>query len=57
MIHIVLLIIGAVMGVIFMGHGAQKLFGWFGGYGIKGTGGRFNRNETRCCYGFARRIN
>ena len=30
-----------VIGVIFMGHGAQKLFGWFGGYGIKGTGGWF----------------
>ena len=22
-------------------HGAQKLFGWFGGYGIAGTGGFF----------------
>lgn len=22
-------------------HGAQKLFGWFGGYGLKGTGGFF----------------
>jgi len=22
-------------------HGAQKLFGWFGGYGIEGTGGFF----------------
>ncbi len=20
-------------------HGAQKLFGWFGGHGVKGTGG------------------
>lgn len=25
-------------GVIFAGHGAQKLFGWFGGYGLEGTG-------------------
>ncbi|NMH65489.1 DoxX family protein [Shewanella salipaludis] len=24
--------------IIFMGHGAQKLFGWFGGYGLEGTG-------------------
>ena len=24
-----------------MGHGAQKLFGWFGGYGTEGTGGFF----------------
>jgi putative oxidoreductase len=41
MVNIGLLIIRVVIGVIFMGHGAQKLFGWFGGYGIKGTGGWF----------------
>ena len=26
------------MGIIFIAHGAQKLFGWFGGYGLEGTG-------------------
>ncbi len=26
-------------GVVFMAHGAQKLFGWFGGYGLEGTAG------------------
>ena len=26
------------VGVIFAAHGAQKLFGWFGGYGLEGTG-------------------
>ncbi|MBA1148531.1 DoxX family protein [Ectothiorhodospiraceae bacterium WFHF3C12] len=26
------------VGVIFAAHGAQKLFGWFGGYGLAGTG-------------------
>lgn len=26
-------------GAIFFAHGAQKLFGWFGGYGIEGTAG------------------
>ena len=26
------------VGIIFMAHGAQKLFAWFGGYGLDGTG-------------------
>lgn len=26
-------------GVIFTAHGAQKLFAWFGGYGLEGTAG------------------
>lgn len=29
-------------GAIFAAHGAQKLFGWFGGYGLEGTAGWMN---------------
>ncbi|MDQ0861548.1 DoxX family protein [Bacillus sp. V2I10] len=36
-----LLLIRLVIGLSFMAHGAQKLFGLFGGHGIKGTGGFF----------------
>src|SRR5262245_2195783 len=36
-----MLVIRVVFGLALAGHGAQKLFGWFGGYGIKGTGGFF----------------
>jgi putative oxidoreductase len=36
-----LLIARLVVGTVMAAHGAQKLFGWFGGYGIAGTGGYF----------------
>lgn len=26
------------LGIVFVAHGAQKLFGWFGGYGLEATG-------------------
>ena len=34
-----LLFVRLVIGLAFAAHGAQKLFGWFGGYGLAGTGG------------------
>ncbi|WP_205174220.1 DoxX family protein [Bacillus pakistanensis] len=36
-----LLIIRVVVGLTFAAHGTQKLFGWFGGHGLQGTGGFF----------------
>ncbi len=36
-----LLLLRLVFGLVMAAHGAQKLFGWFGGYGIAGTGGFF----------------
>jgi putative oxidoreductase len=34
-----LLVFRLALGLLMAGHGAQKLFGWFGGYGLAGTGG------------------
>ena len=38
-----LLIARVVLGLLMAAHGAQKLFGWFGGYGLAGTGGFFEQ--------------
>jgi putative oxidoreductase len=32
-----LLIAGLILGFGISAHGAQKLFGWFGGHGLNGT--------------------
>ncbi len=35
------LILRVMMGLVMFPHGAQKLFGWFGGFGFSGTMGYF----------------
>jgi putative oxidoreductase len=35
------------IGTLFMGHGLQKLAGWFGGYGLEATGGAFEQMGLR----------
>ncbi len=42
-IGIALLVIRLTLGLYMTAHGAQKLFGWFGGYGIAGTSGFFEQ--------------
>src|SRR5450631_785626 len=34
-------ILRLALGIVFFAHGAQKMFGWFGGYGFTGTMGFF----------------
>ena len=36
-----LLVARLVLGLLMAAHGSQKLFGWFGGHGLAGTGGFF----------------
>lgn len=36
-----LLVARLVLGFLMVAHGTQKLFGWFGGYGLAGTAGFF----------------
>jgi putative oxidoreductase len=38
----VLTIVRIVLGIVMFAHGAQKMLGWFGGYGFQGTMGFFH---------------
>jgi putative oxidoreductase len=42
-----LLVLRVVVGLLFVGHGAQKLFGAFGGGGLDGTAGMFDNIGLR----------
>ena len=51
--NIALLLLRVVAGLVMAAHGAQKLFGWFGGYGIAGTAGYFEQLGFRPGRAFA----
>jgi len=40
----IMTVLRAVLGVVIFAHGAQKMLGWFGGYGFGGTMGFFTKN-------------
>jgi putative oxidoreductase len=42
-----LLLLRVFVGIAFAGHGTQKLFGWWGGYGPQGTGAFFAQQGYR----------
>jgi len=41
------LLLRSLIGALFVGHGTQKLFGWFGGPGLEGVGGMMESLEMR----------
>ena len=48
-----LVLLRLVIGPLMAAHGAQKLFGWFGGYGLTGTAGFFEQLGFRPGRAFA----
>jgi putative oxidoreductase len=51
--HVGLLAVRLVAGLLMAGHGAQKLFGWFGGFGLTATAGFLERLGFRPGHLFA----
>jgi putative oxidoreductase len=45
-------ILRLVLGVVFFAHGAQKMLGWFGGFGFSGTMGFFTSMHIPAALGF-----
>jgi putative oxidoreductase len=45
-------ILRVVLGVVFFAHGAQKMLGWFGGYGFTGTMGFFTHLGIPAVFAF-----
>ena len=48
----VLTIVRLVLGVVFFAHGAQKMLGWFGGYGFSATMGFFEHSGIPAVFAF-----
>ena len=48
----VLTVVRLVLGVVFFAHGAQKMLGWFGGYGFSATMGFFEHNGIPAVFAF-----
>jgi putative oxidoreductase len=46
-VNLALFVLRLVVGLLFVGHGAQKLFGAFGGSGIEGTAAGFEKMGLR----------
>ncbi len=51
--NLAFLIARVLVGLLMAAHGAQKLFGWFGGHGLRATGDFFSQLGFRPARGFA----
>jgi putative oxidoreductase len=46
------LVLRLMLGIVFFPHGAQKVFGWFGGYGFTGTMDAFTKMGIPAFFAF-----
>ena len=49
---LILTVVRLLLGVVFFAHGAQKMLGWFGGYGYSATMGFFEHNGIPAVFAF-----